>query len=75
MGIRRNRLGNLVRIKLDQNLIKPGRLSAPYMLVFPDYDVKNRVNLEFLLDDKLTALIGEYVHEFRSTLMRGSNEL
>jgi len=69
------RLGNLVQIKLDQNLIKPGGLNAPYMLVFPDYDVKNRVTLEFPFDQKLTALIDEYVHAFRSTLLRGSNEL
>jgi integrase len=69
------RLGNLVQIRLDQNLIKPGGLNAPYMLVFRDYDVKNRVNLEFPFDEELTALIDEYVHQFRSTLLRGSNEL
>jgi integrase len=69
------RIGNLVRIRLDQNLIKPGGLNGPYMLVFPKYDVKNRVDLEFLFDDKLTALIDEYVHAFRSTLLRGSNDL
>ena len=62
------RLGNLVQIRLDQNLIKPGGLNAPYMLVFPDYDVKNRVNLEFPFDDELTALIDEYVHQFRSII-------
>jgi integrase len=69
------RLGNLVQINLDQNLIKPGGLGTPYMLVFPDYDVKNRVTLEFPFDQQLTALIDEYVHAFRSTLLRGSNEL
>jgi integrase len=69
------RIGNLARIRLDQNLIKPGGLNAPYMLVFPKYDVKNRVDLEFLFDDKLTALIDEYVHAFRSMLLRGSNDL
>ena len=69
------RLGNLVRIRLDENLIKPGGPGAPYMLVFPEYDVKNRVKLEFLLDAELTALIDEYIHEFRSSLLRGSNEL
>jgi integrase len=68
------RIGNLTQIRLDQNLIKPGGLNAPYMLVFPDYDVKNRVKLEFLFDDELTALIDEYIHVFRSTLLRGSNE-
>ena len=61
--------------RLDQNLIKPGGRNAPYMLVFPDYDVKNRVNLEFPFDDELTTLIDEYVHQFRSILLRESNEL
>jgi integrase len=69
------RLGNLVQIRLDQNLIKPGGLNAPYWLVFPDYDVKNRVNLEFPFDDGLTRLIDEYIHDFRSVLLRGSSEL
>jgi integrase len=69
------RLGNLIRIRLGENLIKPGGLDCPYMLVFPDYDVKNRVQLEFPLDTELTALIDEYIHEFRSSLLRGSNEL
>ena len=45
------------------------------MLVFPDYDVKNRVNLEFPFDQELTGLIDEYVHRFRPTLLRGANEL
>jgi hypothetical protein len=69
------RLGNLVRIRLDENLIKPGGPNSPYMLVFPGYDVKNRVQLEFPLDAGLTALIDEYIHEFRSFLLRGSNDL
>jgi hypothetical protein len=44
------RLSNLVQIRLDKNLNKPGGPDDPYMLVFPDYDVKNRVNLEFPFD-------------------------
>ena len=39
------RLGNLGRIRLGENLIRPAGLSAPYWLVFPDYDVKNEVPL------------------------------
>ena len=68
-------LSNLVQIRLDQNLIKPGGLNSPYMLVFPHYDVRNRVDLQFPFDDELTALIGEYVHDYRSILLRGSNDL
>jgi integrase len=67
------RLRNLVRIELGQNLIKPGGLESPYWLVFPHYDVKNRVDLNFKFDQPLTDLIEEYIHEFRPTLLRGTN--
>ena len=67
------RIGNLVSIELGQNLIKPGGLQTPYWLVFPHYDVKNRVNLDFKFDQSLTDLIDEYVHEFRPVLLRGTN--
>ncbi|MGA7453084.1 MAG: tyrosine-type recombinase/integrase [Rhodoplanes sp.] len=67
------RLGNLTSIELDQNLIKPGGLNTPYWLVFPNYDVKNRVDLNFQFDQPLTDLIDEYIHEFRPALLRGAN--
>jgi len=67
------RLRNLIRIELGQNLIKPAGLNTPYWLVFPNYDVKNRVQLEFKFDQQLTDLIDEYVHDFRPALLRGSN--
>ena len=67
------RLGNLVSIELGQNLIKPGGLDTPYWLVFPHYDVKNRVDLNFRFDQPLSDLIDEYVHEFRPALLRGTN--
>jgi len=43
--------------------------------VFPHYDVKNRVKLECTLDEHLTSLIHEYVHQHRPALLRGSNGL
>jgi integrase len=67
------RLGNLIKIELGQNLIKPAGLHSPYWLVFPNYDVKNRVDLNFKFDQPLTDLIDEYIHEFRPTLLRGAN--
>jgi integrase len=67
------RLGNLVAIKIDENLIKPGGPGSPFWLAFPHYDVKNRVRLDFPFDDDVTALIDEYVHYYRPHLMRGSN--
>jgi hypothetical protein len=68
------RLINLVGIKLGFNLIKPNGPDSNYWLVFPDYDVKNRVKLEFPLGKYLTRMIDEYVHEFRPALLRGRNE-
>lgn len=67
------RAANLAAIRLDENLIKPGGLETPHLLVFPHYDVKNRVDLTFEFDDYLTDLIDEYVQEYRPSLLRGSN--
>jgi integrase len=68
------RLANLTAIKLGINLIKPDGPDSNYWLVFPNYDVKNRVRLDYPLERYLTQLIDEYVHDFRPTLVRGSNE-
>jgi integrase len=67
------RAANLAAIRLDENLIKPGGPETPYLLVFPHYDVKNRVDLTFEFDDYLTDLIDEYVQEYRPSLLRGAN--
>jgi integrase len=68
------RASNLATIRIGENLIKPGGPDTPYLLVFPDYDVKNQVDLTFELDEYVTAIIDEYIHDYRSALMRGSNE-
>ena len=68
------RASNLAAIRLGENLVKPGGPDTPYLLVFPDYDVKNRVDLTFELDEYVTAVIDEYVHDFRPAVMRGSNQ-
>jgi hypothetical protein len=68
------RLANLTAIKLGFNLVKPGGPNSNYWLVFPNYDVKNRVKLEYPLEQHITRLIDEYVRDFRSALLRGRNE-
>jgi integrase len=68
------RLANLTAIRLGTNLIKPGGPGFNYWLVFPDYDVKNRVSLNYPFNPYVTGLIDEYVHDFRPTLLRGRNE-
>jgi integrase len=65
------RMQNLAAIAIGQNLVKPGGPSTAYLLVFPDYDVKNGVPLEFLLDQGTTSMIDTYIHEFRPQLMNG----
>ncbi len=67
------RLGNLIQTRLDENLIKPGGLNDPYWLVFPHYDVKNRVQLEAELMPEVCEIIDEYIYDYRSVLLRGSN--
>lgn len=68
------RLANLTSIRLDTNLIKPGGPNANYWLVFPKYDVKNRVTLNYPLSEPITALIDQYVQNFWPTLLRGRYE-
>jgi hypothetical protein len=68
------RLANLVAIKLGINLIKPDGPDSNYWLTFPDYDVKNRVSLEYPFEQYLTRMIDEYVHNFRPVLLRGRND-
>ena len=67
------RLGNLAGIRLGENLTKPGGPDSTFWLTFAKYDVKNNVPLQFKLDPRVTAIIDEYVHDFRPALMRGSN--
>ena len=68
------RLANLASIRLGMNLSKPGGPNSDYWLHFPDYDVKNRVKLDYRLEGQVTKLIDEYVHDFRPTLLRRRNE-
>jgi hypothetical protein len=67
------RLANLVAIRLGINLIKPGGPDSNYWLTFPDYDVKNRVSLQYPLQQHLNRIIDEYVHDFRPIVLRGRN--
>ena len=68
------RIKNLTEIRLGLNLSKPAGPGSDYWLNFPDYDVKNRMKLEYALDKYITPLIDEYIHDFRPTLLRGRNE-
>ena len=60
------RLQNLIGIRLEENLFRTNGPETAYWLRFPDHDVKNRVALEFLLQEPLATLIAEYVHDHLS---------
>lgn len=64
------RIGNLTSVRIGENLVRPAGPRGPYWLVFPGYEVKNRVPLEFELDENNTALIDRYLREFRPVLFR-----
>jgi integrase len=61
-------------VKTGVAMIKPGGPDSNYWLTFPDHDVKNRVRLEYPLEQCLTRTIDEYVHDFRPTLLHGRND-
>jgi integrase len=63
------RRGNLGAIRIGENLIRTGGPGSPYRLMFPNYDVKNRVRLDFPLDAELTALIDDYLFNYRPALL------
>jgi integrase len=62
------RVGNLMSIRLGHNLTRPGGPKSPYVLVFPGYDVKNRVDLTFPFTRESSALIDRYLKVFRHHL-------
>jgi integrase len=63
------RMQNLAAIVIDLNLVRPGGPGTLWTLTYPDYDVKNRVALQFPLDERTTAIIDEYIHRHRPRLM------
>lgn len=67
------RIGNLVSISLEANLIRPDGPGGPYWLEFAEYDVKNGTHLKFPFSNEVTEFIDIYVREFRPTLLRKTN--
>jgi integrase len=62
------RVSNLMSIRLGYNLLRPGGPTGRFILKFPEYDVKNRVELPFPLSAATTELLDEFIHLFRSHL-------
>ncbi len=65
------RLGNLSTIRLDENIIDQGAgRHRRVHLYFPAVDVKNDIDLEFLLPPSAVAMLDRYVAQVRPTLER-----
>jgi hypothetical protein len=64
------RIGNLLAIRLGVNL-KRDMDRESYRLHFPDYDTKNRVDLDFALTGQTAVLIEEFINVFRPFLGEG----
>lgn len=65
------RVGNLLSIRIGHNLTRAGSNGSSYRLCFPNYDVKNRVDLDFPLDKKTTEIIDQFIDVFRPHLGDG----
>jgi hypothetical protein len=62
------RVGNLLSIRLDYNLTRPGGPGKPFLLQYPAYDVKNRIELACPFSPAVTAVIERYIRIFRPQL-------
>jgi integrase len=61
------RIGNLARLDIERNLIRPGRGNKVHIVIEPE-DVKNREPLDYPLPLESVALIERYLSEFRPRL-------
>jgi integrase len=61
------RIGNLVSLDIEQNLVRPGRGKALHIVVEPE-NVKNREPLEYPPPPQSIDLIERYLNDFRPRL-------
>lgn len=64
------RIGNLLAIRFGVNLTRDMNRGS-YRLHFPDYDTKNRVDLDFTLTGQTAVLIEEFINVYRPFLGEG----
>jgi integrase len=67
------RLGNLVTLDIEHNLVRPGRSGVLHIVVAAE-EVKNREPLEYPLPPESVALIERYIREFRPRLASPENK-
>lgn len=65
------RMANLIALELGRQLIRPGGPNSSWCLVLDAGEVKNEVDVDFVLGDELSSLINLYVDRFRPRLAVG----
>ena len=65
------RIGNLLSIRLGYNLKRIGQYNNNYRLHFPNYDVKNRIDLDFPFGVRTSNMIDKFIIEFRPHFGQG----
>lgn len=62
------RMGNLVRLRLDQHVIRPGGSSGPVHLVVPGSETKAGEEIEYPLSGSTKEMFDTYLRDYRPRL-------
>ena len=62
------RARNLIRLRFDESLIRPGGKRGPWHVVLNEKDTKTADPIEYVLPDHLTEMIDVYAKRFRKSL-------
>jgi integrase len=65
------RMQNLISLRFDRHILRPGGATGPTFLVLPPGEVKNDELIEFEVPVRLAAMIGTYRKIFRPRLVAG----
>ena len=67
------RIANLITLRFDQHLIKPGGHRGQYHLVIPEHETKNGQSYEVRLPKQLTQYIDQYRTRLLPAIVTGPN--
>ena len=62
------RMGNLINLRLDRHVVRPGGKHGPLHLVVPGTETKNGEEIEYPLPSESRELLEEYLKRFRPRL-------
>lgn len=62
------RMGNLINLRLDRHVVRPGGKHGPVHLVVPGTETKNGEEIEYPLPTESRELLDEYLKKFHPTI-------